>query len=133
MFTIPDHPSPDANRRDAPMSSSAPRRDESSGPALWLLVTLAFALIAAIDLVVWYGAVRLSEALAHHASPAWALLGPVLLILASGAALLGDPLSRSGPTALLIAALYTPCFGYGLYQALALYGPALAHTAARLL
>ena len=115
------------------MSSSAPRRDRTSDAALWPLVTAALVLILAVDLVVWYGAVRLSEALARHTRPPWALLGPGLLLLLSGAALLGDPLSRSGGTALLLAALYTPCFGYGLYQALAVYGPGLAHTAARLL
>lgn len=115
------------------MSSSAPRRDTTSGPALWLLVTAALVLLAAVDLVVLYGALRLSEALTHHSRPPWALLGPWLLALASAATLVGDPLAHSGRTTLLITALYAPCFGYGLFQAIAIYGPGLAHTAARLL
>lgn len=115
------------------MSSNAPHCDETSEPALWPLVTAALVLVAAADLVVLYGALRLSEALTHHTRPPWALLGPWLLALASGAALVGDPFARTGRTTLLLAALYAPCFGYGLYQAIAVYGPGLAHTAARLL
>ena len=115
------------------MSGSAPRRHTTSTPALWLLATAALVLLVAVDLVVLYGALRLSEALTHHSRPPWALLGSWLLALASAATLLGDPLAHSGRTALLITLLYAPCFGYGLTQALADYGPALAHTAARLL
>jgi len=71
--------------------------------------------------------------LAHHDRSRWAALGPTLLVLVHGAALLGDPYSRSGLTTLLLAALYVPCFGYGLYQAVAVYGPAVAHAADHLL
>ncbi len=115
------------------MSSSAYHRGSTSEPALWLLVTAALVLIAAADLLVYYGFVRLGEAVTHHSRSPWARLGPWLLILASAAALVSDPFAHCGRTTLLIATLYAPCFGYGLYQALAVYGPGRAHTAARLL
>ena len=115
------------------MSSSAHHRGETSEPALWPLVTAALVLVATADLIVYYGALRLGEALTHHSRPPWALLGPWLLALASAAALVADPLVCTGRTTLLLAALYAPCFGYGLIQALAVNGPGLAHTAARLL
>lgn len=115
------------------MSSSAHHHDQTSEPSLWPLATAALVLIAAADLLVYYGAVRLSEAITRHSRPPWALLGPWLLILASAAALVSDPFAHCGRTTLLIATLYAPCFGYGLYQAIAVYGPGLAHTAARLL
>ena len=115
------------------MSTSTPRREKTGEPALWPLVTGALVLVAAIGLLAGYGALRLGQALTHDPRSPWAALGPALLVLVHAAALLGDPLARSGRTTLLLAALYTPCFGYGLYQAIALYGPGLAHTAARLL
>jgi hypothetical protein len=115
------------------MSISTPRRERTGEPALWPLVTGALIVIAAIGLLAGYGALRLGQVLTHQPRSPWAVLGPTLLVLVHAAALLGDPLSRSGPTTLLLAALYTPCLGYGLYQAIAVYGPALAHTAARLL
>lgn len=115
------------------MSSSAHHRNETGEPALWPLVTGALIVIAAIALTACYGALRLSQALTHHDRSPWAALGPTLLVLVHSAAVIGDPYSHSGRTTLLLTALYIPCFGYGLYQAIALYGPALAHTAARLL
>lgn len=115
------------------MSTTAPGRKRTGEPALWPLLTGALLVIAALALVACYGALRLGQALTHDPRSPWAALGPTLLVLAHGAAVLREPYSRSERTLLLLAALYVPCFGYGLYQAIAVYGPGLAHTAARLL
>ena len=111
------------------MSASAPRRE----PALWPVMTGALIVITAIVLVSCYGALRLSQSLTHHTRTPWAALGPALLLLVHSAAMVEDRLSHSGRIVLPLAALYTLCLGYGLYQAIAVYGPALAHTAARML
>lgn len=115
------------------MSASAPRREPAGEPALWPVMTGALLAIAAFVLVSCYGALRLSQALTHHTRSPWAALGPTLLLLVHTAAMVEESLSNSGRIVLPLVALYTLCFGYGLYQALAVYGPGLAHTAARLL
>lgn len=115
------------------MSASAPRREPASELALWPVMTGAPLVITAFVLVSCYGALRLSQALTHQTRTPWAALGPALLVLVHSAAAVEDFLSRAGRLVLPLAALYTLCFGYGLYQAIAVYGPALAHTAARLL
>lgn len=114
------------------MGSSTHHRDQTDGAALWLLMAAALIVTAAAVLLICYGALRLSQTLTHHTRSPWAVLGPTLLVLASAAAQIGDPLAHSW-RAELLAALYAPCFGYGLYQAIAVYGPGLAHTATRLL
>lgn len=115
------------------MSASAPRRERAGGPALWPVMTGALLVITAIVLVSCYGALHLSQTLTHHARTPWAALGPTLLVLVHSAAVVEDFFSRCGRIVLPLAALYTLCFGYGHYQAFAVYGPGLAHAAARLL
>lgn len=105
------------------MSTSTPHRQQTGEPALCPQVTGGLIVIASIALLAGYGALRLGQVLTHDPRSPWVTLGPTLLVLVHGAALLGDPLSRSGRTTLLLAALYTPCLGYGLYQAIAIYGP----------
>ena len=115
------------------MNASAPRRERAGEAALWPVMTGALVVIATFVLVSCYGALHLSQALTHHARTPWAALGPTLLVLVHSAAMVEDSLFRCGRIVLPLAALYTLCFGYGLYQVLAVYGPGLAHTAARLL
>jgi len=51
------------------MSSRAHHHDETSDPPHRPLATAALVLVAAADLLVRYGAARLSEAFTHHSRP----------------------------------------------------------------